>query len=51
MATSILALYNARAHKYDGETSFHRTLAAQFVEYAKPKPGESVLDLAYGTGL
>lgn len=51
MASSIPELYNARAQKYDIETTFHRTLATQYVKYAKPKAGESVLDLACGTGL
>jgi ubiquinone/menaquinone biosynthesis C-methylase UbiE len=51
MPTSIPALYNARAESYDNKTAFHRNLAAQYIHYAKPQPGESLLDLACGTGL
>lgn len=35
----------------DDDTTFHRTLASEYISYAKPQPGESLLDLACGTGL
>lgn len=44
-------LYNSRAPAYDDETTFHRSLASEYVNYANPKPGEYLLDLACGTGL
>ena len=43
--------YNARAATYDDKTTFHRRLASEYISYAKPQPGESLLDLACGTGL
>ncbi|KAH8595738.1 hypothetical protein B0O99DRAFT_686720 [Bisporella sp. PMI_857] len=49
--TSIVDLYNSRAQQYDDKTSFHRHLATEYVKYARPQPGESLLDLACGTGL
>jgi ubiquinone/menaquinone biosynthesis C-methylase UbiE len=52
MATQpIAAHYNSRATAYDNHTPFHTNLAKLFVEYAKPKRGDHVLDLACGTGL
>lgn len=42
-------LYDTRAPQYDD--SFHPRFARNMVELAKLKPGESVLDLACGTGL
>ncbi|KAH8819058.1 S-adenosyl-L-methionine-dependent methyltransferase [Xylogone sp. PMI_703] len=44
-------LYNARASTYDDKTTFHRHLASEYIKYANPQPGESLLDLACGTGL
>ncbi|RFU24596.1 hypothetical protein B7463_g11742, partial [Scytalidium lignicola] len=48
---TVPGLYNARASTYDGKTTFHRHLASEYVKYANPQPGESLLDLACGTGL
>jgi len=48
---SIPELYNKRASEYDDKTTFHRRIAAEYVKYANPEPGESLLDLACGTGL
>jgi ubiquinone/menaquinone biosynthesis C-methylase UbiE len=48
---SIPDLYNSRAETYDDKTTFHRRLAVDYVKYANPQPGESLLDLACGTGL
>jgi ubiquinone/menaquinone biosynthesis C-methylase UbiE len=48
---SIPDLYNSRAETYDDKTTFHRRLAEECVQYANPQPGESLLDLACGTGL
>ncbi|KAK3082090.1 hypothetical protein LTS18_004679 [Coniosporium uncinatum] len=42
-------MYDARAHNY--EDSHHPSFAQRIVEMIKPQPGESVLDLACGTGL
>ncbi|CZR68495.1 uncharacterized protein PAC_18394 [Phialocephala subalpina] len=42
--------YNKRASDYDTASSFHRRLARRYKEYVKPKAGESLLDLACGTG-
>lgn len=50
-SSSIPALYNARAAQYDDKTTFHRSLAAEIFRCANPQPGESLLDLACGTGL
>lgn len=49
--SSISISYNARAAAYDDTTTFHRHLASEYVSYAKPQKGESLLDLACGTGL
>ncbi|KAF8854894.1 S-adenosyl-L-methionine-dependent methyltransferase, partial [Acephala macrosclerotiorum] len=43
--------YNRRASTYDADTTFHWRLAQEYIEYVKPKAGESLLDLACGTGL
>jgi ubiquinone/menaquinone biosynthesis C-methylase UbiE len=48
---SIATSYNTRAPTYDDKTTFHRQLASSYITYAKPQPGESLLDLACGTGL
>jgi ubiquinone/menaquinone biosynthesis C-methylase UbiE len=48
---SIPDLYNSRAETYDDKTKFHRRLAEDYVKYANPRAGESLLDLACGTGL
>jgi ubiquinone/menaquinone biosynthesis C-methylase UbiE len=48
---SVAASYDARAASYDDKTTFHKHLASEYVEYAKPQTGESLLDLACGTGL
>jgi ubiquinone/menaquinone biosynthesis C-methylase UbiE len=50
MAEEIREAYDKRAPTYD-ETTFHRDLAEAYVTYVDPKPGESLLDLACGTGL
>ena len=46
---AIKTLYNDRADGY--EDPFHTRQAQEFIECAKLKDGESVLDLACGTGL
>jgi len=42
-------MYDARAHNY--EDSHHPSFTQRIVEMINPQPGESVLDLACGTGL
>ncbi|KAL1586749.1 hypothetical protein WHR41_04685 [Cladosporium halotolerans] len=42
-------LYDVRAKTYDA--SFHKRFSSHIVQLANPQPGESVLDLACGTGL
>ncbi len=49
--SSVAAAYDTRAPNYDNATSFHHKLARQYLSYANPQPGESLLDLACGTGL
>lgn len=48
---SIAKSYDTRAPTYDTATSFHSHLASEYVKYANPQPGETLLDLACGTGL
>ncbi|KAL6712733.1 hypothetical protein ACLMJK_009671 [Lecanora helva] len=48
-ATAIKAMYDERSESYDN--SIHASLAQQHIENAQLKPGQSVLDLACGTGL
>ncbi|KAE8452047.1 hypothetical protein EG329_002212 [Mollisiaceae sp. DMI_Dod_QoI] len=48
---SVREAYNSRAATYDTATTFHSRLANAYVSYATPQPGESLLDLACGTGL
>lgn len=48
-ALSAQRIYNPRAATYDN--SFHPTLAADYISWARPQPGQRVLDLACGTGL
>ncbi|PYH73252.1 class I SAM-dependent methyltransferase [Aspergillus vadensis CBS 113365] len=48
--TSIVqSIYDERSHNYD--TSHHGALAEAYIRTAAPREGESVLDLACGTGL
>jgi ubiquinone/menaquinone biosynthesis C-methylase UbiE len=47
---SIKAMYDERSGHYDG-ASFHVRLAQDYVRFAALQEGESVLDLACGTGL
>ncbi|GLB02643.1 hypothetical protein AtubIFM57258_006100 [Aspergillus tubingensis] len=48
--TSIIqSIYDERSHNYD--TSHHGALAEAYIRTAAPREGESVLDLACGTGL
>ncbi|MCJ1378607.1 hypothetical protein MMC17_001706 [Xylographa soralifera] len=46
---SVAQIYDARSEQYD--SPFHTRIAADFVEWANLRPGDSVLDLAAGTGL
>ncbi|MCJ1399746.1 hypothetical protein MMC11_002948 [Xylographa trunciseda] len=46
---SVAQIYDARSEHYD--TAFHARIAEDFVEWANLRPGDSVLDLAAGTGL
>ncbi|MCJ1436491.1 hypothetical protein MMC27_005870 [Xylographa pallens] len=46
---SVAQIYDARSEQYD--TPCHTRIAADFVEWADLRPGDSVLDLAAGTGL
>jgi len=46
---SVAQIYDARSEQYD--TAFHIRIAEDFVEWASLRPGDSVLDLAAGTGL
>ncbi|ESZ95960.1 hypothetical protein SBOR_3652 [Sclerotinia borealis F-4128] len=48
---AIHTIYDSRAPTYDDATTFHKSLAHEYVEYAKPVEGEKLLDLACGTGL
>jgi ubiquinone/menaquinone biosynthesis C-methylase UbiE len=44
--------YTPRASKYDtSSNAFHAELGRDFVKWISPKPGQTVLDLACGTGL
>ena len=43
--------FNRRAAGYDQDNTYHPPLASRLLELASPEPGESVLDLATGTGL
>ncbi|PQE32667.1 L-isoaspartate(D-aspartate) O-methyltransferase protein [Rutstroemia sp. NJR-2017a WRK4] len=43
--------YDGRAEKYDTHTTFHATLAREYVGFVEPREGERLLDLACGTGL
>jgi ubiquinone/menaquinone biosynthesis C-methylase UbiE len=45
----IKTMYDERSEQYDA--SFHVLHAEEFIRIAQPKDGESVLDLACGTGL
>lgn len=47
---SVRSIYNERSEKYD-ENEVHVKQAQDFVQWIAPKKGESVLDLACGTGL
>lgn len=47
--SSIKAMYDERSDGYDN--SFHSRLADDYVKWSELKPGDSVLDLACGTGL
>jgi ubiquinone/menaquinone biosynthesis C-methylase UbiE len=51
MPISVSQAYNTRASTYDTATPFHARLAHSYIRYTTPKPGESLLDLACGTGL
>lgn len=42
-------IYNARSSTYDN--SWHPALAADYITWVCPSPGQNVLDLACGTGL
>ncbi|MCJ1283275.1 hypothetical protein MMC26_002603 [Xylographa opegraphella] len=46
---SVAQIYDARSEQYDN--AFHAHIAADFVEWANLRTGDSVLDLAAGTGL
>ncbi|MCJ1291121.1 hypothetical protein MMC34_002664 [Xylographa carneopallida] len=46
---SVAQIYDARSEQYD--TPCHTRIAADFVDWAGLRPGDSVLDLAAGTGL
>lgn len=48
-ANLIRSIYDERSSNYDD--SFHGLLAEDYIRIAEPKAGESVLDLACGTGL
>lgn len=48
-ASNIQSIYDERSEGYDD--SFHGELASDFVEWADLKEGNSLLDLACGTGL
>lgn len=48
-ASKIQSIYNERSEGYDD--SFHGELASDFVEWADFQEGDSLLDLACGTGL
>ncbi|KAF7877680.1 hypothetical protein EAF04_001351 [Stromatinia cepivora] len=43
--------YDRRAFSYDDATTFHKSVAEEYVKYVKPVAGEKLLDLACGTGL
>ncbi|EDN97574.1 predicted protein [Sclerotinia sclerotiorum 1980 UF-70] len=43
--------YDRLAFSYDDATTFHKSLAEEYVKYVKPVAGEKLLDLACGTGL
>ncbi|PYH96937.1 S-adenosyl-L-methionine-dependent methyltransferase [Aspergillus ellipticus CBS 707.79] len=47
--TTIQSIYDERSEHYDN--SHHGALAEAYIRTAEPKEGESVLDLACGTGL
>ncbi|KAL8786516.1 MAG: hypothetical protein Q9213_002743 [Squamulea squamosa] len=47
---SIQAIYNERSSTYD-DSLVHVRQAQEYIQCAKPKEGQSVLDLACGTGL
>ena len=44
-------MWESRGGGYDGSDTFHQALAEELVQVAMPLPGESVLDLATGTGM
>ncbi|MCJ1391577.1 hypothetical protein MMC18_004441 [Xylographa bjoerkii] len=48
-SASVAQIYDARSEHYD--SAFHTRIAEDFVEWANLRPGDSVLDLAAGTGL
>lgn len=49
----IAAIYDRRQDSYDrgGVDNWHYKLACRLVEFAEIKPGQSILDLATGTGM
>lgn len=47
--TAVQRIYNPRAPEYDN--SWHPALAADYITWVRPLPGQNVLDLACGTGL
>lgn len=46
----LTTFWNERALKYDLNDEFHPPLAAYVVDFADIQPGQSVLDVATGTG-
>ena len=47
---SIKAIYDERSQQYD-DSYLHLKQSREYIDYAKLKPGEAVLDLVCGTGL
>ena len=47
----IRRMWNRRGADYDRSDSFHSQLAQQLVKRAVLKPGQTVLDIASGTGM
>lgn len=51
-ASTSIEMFTRRAQRYDNaDGGWHQQLGKDFVEWLTPKPGDSVLDLACGTGL